>query len=104
MNMLRKNIFFIVLVVLNFFYTTAQVTITEKEKPKPKPTTRILFVYDASQSMLGTWQSDRKISIASKLMSELLDSLKNITDLQLGLRIYGHQKYYPPQDLSLIHI
>jgi Ca-activated chloride channel family protein len=98
MNMLRKNIFFIVLVVLNFFYTTAQVTITEKEKPKPKPTTRILFVYDASQSMLGTWQSDRKISIASKLMSELLDSLKNITDLQLGLRIYGHQKYYPPQD------
>ncbi len=76
----------------------AQITISEKEKPKPKPVTRILFVYDASQSMLGTWQSDRKISIASKLMSELLDSLKSVPDLQLGLRIYGHQKYYPPQD------
>lgn len=76
----------------------SQITITEKEKPKPKPVTRILFVYDASQSMLGAWQSDRKISIASKLMSELLDSLKNLQDLQLGLRIYGHQKNFPPQD------
>ncbi len=69
-----------------------------KEKEKPKPITRILFVYDASQSMLGEWQSDRKISIASKLMCELLDSLRNVPDLQLGLRVYGHQKTYPPQD------
>ncbi|HOV11633.1 MAG TPA: VWA domain-containing protein, partial [Bacteroidales bacterium] len=76
----------------------AQITISEKEKPKPTPITRILFVYDASQSMFGVWQSDRKISIASKLMSELLDSLKTVTNLHLGLRIYGHQKYYPPQD------
>ncbi|MEI6123461.1 MAG: VWA domain-containing protein [Bacteroidota bacterium] len=60
--------------------------------------TRILFVYDASQSMLGVWQSDRKISIASKLMCELLDSLINVPNLELGLRVYGHQKNFPPQD------
>ncbi len=69
-----------------------------KEKEKPKPVTRILFVFDASQSMLGRWQSDRKISIANKLICELLDSLRYVPDLQLGLRIYGHQKNYPPQD------
>jgi Ca-activated chloride channel family protein len=69
-----------------------------KDKERPKPLTRILFVFDASQSMLASWQSDRKITIANKLMAELLDSLRNVPDLQLGLRIYGHQKNYPPQD------
>ncbi len=71
-----------------------------KDKEKPKPLTRILFVYDASQSMLGLWQSDRKISIATKLMSQLLDSLRGVPNLQLGLRVYGHQKTYPPQDCN----
>jgi len=91
--------FLLVLIVLSLAgHGYAQISISEKEKPKPKPVTRILFVYDASQSMLGVWQSDRKISIASKLMSELLDSLKTLDNLQLGLRVYGHQKNFPPQD------
>jgi Ca-activated chloride channel homolog len=68
------------------------------DKEKPKTVTRILFVFDASQSMLANWQSDRKITIANKLMCELLDSLRNVPDLELGLRMYGHQKHYPPQD------
>ena len=71
-----------------------------KEKEKPKPVTRILFVFDASQSMLGLWQSDRKITIANKLMAEILDSLVDVPDLQLGLRVFGHQKTFPPQDCN----
>jgi len=39
-----------------------------------------------------------KITIARKLLSNLLDSLKDIPDLQFALRVYGHQKQYPPQD------
>jgi Ca-activated chloride channel family protein len=70
--------------------------ITEKEKPKP--TTRILFVFDASQSMYGRWQSDMKINIAQRLLSNLLDSLQQVDDLELALRVYGHQKNFPPQD------
>jgi Ca-activated chloride channel family protein len=70
----------------------------EKEKEKPKPTTRILFVFDASQSMYGRWQSDMKITIAQKLLSNLLDSLKNVPNLELALRVFGHQKQFPPQD------
>lgn len=69
-----------------------------KEKEQEKPLTRILIVFDASQSMYATWQSDMKITIAQKLLSNLLDSLKGIPDLQLALRVYGHQKQYPPQD------
>jgi Ca-activated chloride channel family protein len=67
------------------------------QKPSSKETTRILFVFDASQSMYGRWQSDMKINIARKILIEVLDSLKNEPDLELGLRLYGHQFHFPPQ-------
>lgn len=63
----------------------------------PKPVTRILFVFDGSYSMYGQWQSDVKINIARRLMSNLLDSLSTVDNLQLALRVYGHQHQYPPQ-------
>ncbi len=65
---------------------------------KQEPVNRILFIFDASQSMLGRWQSGRKIDIARKLLNNMLDSLKNMDNLEIGLRVYGHQKSYPPQD------
>jgi Ca-activated chloride channel family protein len=70
----------------------------QQEEERPPPITRILFVFDASQSMYGRWQSDVKIKIARKLLSNVLDSLKNVDNLELALRVYGHQKTYPPQD------
>lgn len=70
------------------------------EKPKEEPMTRILFVFDGSQSMYGRWQSDVKITIAKKLMINLLDSLATFDNLQLALRVYGHQKQYPPADCN----
>ena len=65
---------------------------------KEEPINRILFIFDASQSMLGRWQSGRKIDIARKLLYNMLDSLKSMDNLEMGLRVYGHQKGYPPQD------
>ena len=64
----------------------------------PPVVTRILFVFDASQSMTGIWQNSTKFEIATRLFSKLLDSLKNVKDLEMALRMYGHQKRYPPQD------
>ena len=69
-------------------------------KAKPLPLTRILFIFDASQSMYGRWQSDIKFNIAKKLMSNLLDSLTNVPNLEVALRVYGHQNHYPPQDCN----
>jgi Ca-activated chloride channel homolog len=65
---------------------------------KEPPLTRILFVFDASQSMFARWQSDMRINVARNLLVELLDSLKPIDNIQLALRVYGHQKRFPPQD------
>ena len=65
---------------------------------KQEPINRILFVFDASQSMLGRWQSGRKIDIAKQLLTNITDSLKDVKNLELGLRVYGHQRSFPPQD------
>lgn len=58
---------------------------------KEKPLNRILFVFDGSQSMFGHWESGMKIDIAKQLLNELLDSLKNVDNLELAFRAYGHQ-------------
>jgi Ca-activated chloride channel family protein len=58
------------------------------------PLTRILFIFDASNSMNGVWEKQPKINVATKLLSAALDSLENIDNLQLALRVYGHEKNY----------
>jgi Ca-activated chloride channel family protein len=62
--------------------------------------TRILFVFDASLSMLGKWENNKKIDVAIGMLSHLIDSLRDVPNVQLALRIYGHQSYVPPQDCS----
>ena len=53
--------------------------------------TRILFVFDASNSMNAYWSGERKIKLATKLLSQSLSALYGTPDLELGLRAYGHQ-------------
>lgn len=87
-----------IFIALFLLYSNTLRAQQEKMPEKKPPLTRILFVFDASQSMYAYWQSDRKITIAQKLMSNLLDSIKDTPDLQIALRVYGHQKNFPPQD------
>jgi len=61
------------------------------------PPTRILFVFDASFSMFGQWQSGIKMDIAKGMLSNFLDSLKGIPNLEVGFRCYGHQYFLHPQ-------
>lgn len=59
-----------------------------KETPK---TTRILFILDASGSMYDKWEGRARMDVAKEVLSNLVDSLKNIPHLELALRVYGHQ-------------
>jgi len=77
---------------------------TAFSQKKKEPVNRILFIFDASQSMLGRWQSGRKIDIAKNLLSNMVDSLKYIENLEIGLRVYGHKSGYPPQDCDDTHL
>ena len=52
--------------------------------------TRILFVFDASNSMNAFWGQRRKWDVARELLSASLDSLYRVEGVELGLRVYGH--------------
>jgi Ca-activated chloride channel family protein len=80
-----------------FIQSPAQVTMPKKYTP---PDTRILFVFDASQSMLGIWGKDRKINIARRVLISIIDSLQNLDNVQMALRAYGFQSIVPPQDCN----
>ena len=68
------------------------------------PIDRILFIFDASYSMTGRWESGRKIDRAKELLSNMVDSLKDIKNLEIGLRVYGHRSGYPPPDCEDTHL
>src|SRR5210317_814473 len=53
----------------------------------PKQNTRILFLFDASQSMYGSWESDIKYEVARRLMNHLADSLDRLNHVQMALRV-----------------
>lgn len=90
-----KAVSFFLLIV--FIYGSSLSYSQGSTKPD-EPPTRILFLFDASQSMFASWQSGMKIDVAKSLLSELLDSLNFVPNLELALRVYGHQKRFPPQD------
>lgn len=61
-----------------------------------KTKTRMLFIFDGSNSMFGEWQNNRKIDVAKKLMYETMDELQKIPNLEVALRMYGHQTKIRP--------
>ncbi len=82
---------FIVLVHVASAQTKVQQKIPEK--------TRILFLLDASGSMLEQWErpNQTRWSVAKSILTKLVDSLRQNSKLELGLRIYGHRS---PQEIK----
>ncbi len=58
---------------------------------KPAEQTRMLFLLDASGSMYADWGNSIRMEVAKKMLIELIDSLKVDKNLELALRVYGHQ-------------
>lgn len=90
---MKPTNFILYILLLSFAYTT---NLSAQYKRDIK-TTRILFIFDASNSMNGKWNSGKKIDIARKILIKLVDSLDKIDNTQLALRVYGHQYGFPPQ-------
>lgn len=53
--------------------------------------TRILFLLDASGSMYAKMEESNRINIAKKLLIRLADSLTQLENVEIALRVYGHQ-------------
>lgn len=56
-----------------------------------QPLTRILFILDASNSMNLDWNNQTRLSAAKEVLLKSLDGLKDVPNLELALRVYGHQ-------------
>lgn len=96
---MKKSIsyIFILILLVSGFQIYAQNSEKEEEV---QTTTRILFVLDASRSMSGKWQGEAKYSIARTILSQILDSLSTVDNVQVALRMYGHTKNFPPQNCN----
>ncbi|OFX81840.1 MAG: hypothetical protein A2X12_11040 [Bacteroidetes bacterium GWE2_29_8] len=91
-----KKICLLVLVILfSVVHVSAQLN-----KSETKSRARILFIFDASYSMYGRWQTGTKMDIAKKMLTNFLDSLRIDENIEIGLRVYGHQSRVPPQDCN----
>ena len=58
------------------------------ERPK---VTRILFLLDASGSMMAPWEGQPRWNVAKRMLAKMVDSLNAYPNLELALRVYGHQ-------------
>ena len=88
-NMMRRS--FIVFAATLAFTTLAHVSLAQKPTQPLPEKTRILFLLDGSGSMYARWENTVRINVAKKFLSDFVDSLRVNQNLELALRIYGHQ-------------
>lgn len=80
---LRRSFFLAAILTLAF-------QISFSQAKKKDEVVRILFVFDASQSMYGLWEGETKMQVAVRLLNQLVDSLKSQNNVLLALRAFGH--------------
>jgi Ca-activated chloride channel family protein len=89
----------ILLIIINVIFLN-NILFAQDEYNNEKKLTRILFILDGSQSMLTKWETGTKMEVATDILSNMVDSLGNIDDVEMALRVYGHQKPVPPQNCN----
>jgi Ca-activated chloride channel homolog len=80
-----------------FLFLSFIIQVNAQNKKYVPPKSRILFVFDGSQSMLSKWETGLKINVARNLLIEMIDSLSYLDNVEMALRVYGHQFPVPPQ-------
>ncbi len=73
--------------VIMFFSLVFNVQPSLAQQPNK---TRILFLLDASGSMYAEMGTDIRMNVAKRLLSKMVDSLRFTSNLEIALRVYGH--------------
>ncbi len=84
--------------LLGFLLTFQAIECMAQEKfrlSSPTQLTRIEFVVDGSQSMDNQWDHSSRLGEARRILGKLCDSLSQLPNVELALRMYGHQ--FPPE-------
>lgn len=101
-SFLKYNVF-VCLISLSFCLNAQNkqaTTIDNKSTEK----TRILFVVDCSNNMSEKWQSDTKINITQRLLTNIIDTLSNYNNVECALRVFGNEKDYTVGDCDDSHL
>lgn len=88
--MLRMKLRLFILFILLTLFSAAQ--------PVKNQLTRILFVFDASNSMKSQYDGKPRIEHAKILFNHFIDSLSKLKNYEFALRMYGATVKYPPGD------
>jgi Ca-activated chloride channel homolog len=83
-------------ILLLFLLSTGFVSVLAQNKIQQvvPGKTRILFVLDGSGSMEAAWDSEQsRMDVAKSILTRLVDSLRINPDLEIALRVYGHQSH-----------
>lgn len=56
----------------------------------PGQKTRMLFLLDGSGSMLTEMGNSNRWAVAVTLMNKMVDTLRTVENLEVGLRVFGH--------------
>lgn len=59
---------------------------------------RILFLLDASLSMKNEWKGGTKWEIAKTALSEIADSISQMPNVEMGVRVFGHLYQEPDKN------
>lgn len=101
---MKNRFVHIVLSLMMLSISITSYTQLQRDPNAPTPKTRILFLLDGSGSMLAPWEGELRIKVAKRVLGELVDSLASVKNVELGLRVYGHQynkKYQNCKDTKL---
>jgi len=74
------------------FLTICSMFLVWNLSAQTKEKTRILIIFDASGSMVTPFENVTRMDAAKKLAFNLIDSLSSFKNIELALRVYGHQK------------
>ncbi|MGZ3899340.1 MAG: vWA domain-containing protein [Bacteroidia bacterium] len=83
--------------VFSLILLSCSSVIFAQKKTSAKPT-YVLFVFDASNSMVAKHQNTTRIEGAKELFYKFIDSLSRDKSMQFALRMYGSTVKYPPGD------
>lgn len=81
-----------------FFIAVIMFPVRMYAQPEMQKPARILFLVDASSSMLNDWtSSETRFKAASRVISTMVDSIHKVnSDVAFAVRVFGNQ--YPAQD------
>jgi Ca-activated chloride channel family protein len=85
---LKRSLLRVTFIITLFTFVGVQNSSAQNDEPQ---LTRLLFIFDASNSMNLQWQGSSKIRVAQKLLAAAVDSLAGMENLEIALRMYGHQ-------------